>query len=106
MKVAIRTNKVSMAVLKKLEAAGIVVTLIFSGVAGSTELQRGDLNKALAEAKADLVRIAWNDADAFDMENMFDNGVVAYMCDGQPELYSNELAATCSKIAKLEASND
>ena len=37
MKVTIKKSKVSTALLKKLEAAGIVVTLIISSAAGATE---------------------------------------------------------------------
>lgn len=52
-KVAIKVRKVSTDTLRKLEAAGIVVTLIFSGAGYGQELKRADIKTAAVEASMD-----------------------------------------------------
>lgn len=53
MKVTIKKSKVNAGLIKKLEAAGIIVTLIISSSVGAVVLERGDLNKAVAESKVE-----------------------------------------------------
>lgn len=54
MKVVIKANKISLAMVRRLEAAGIVVTLIISGAAGAQGLERGDLKAAVAESVEEM----------------------------------------------------
>lgn len=99
--ITLRTTRVSTALLKRLEAAGIIVTLIIASSAGAQGLERGDLKSAVRASEAELIRIAESDPDAFDLQNMRETGIVRYMCETDAE-YSTELTAACERAAELK----
>jgi hypothetical protein len=101
MKVTIKKSKISMALLKQLEAAGITVTLILSSVAGAQDIQRGDLAGAIEASRAELVAIAQNDPDSFDMEHLEEVGALEYMCGDLG--VSAELDLACSRAMALNS---
>lgn len=97
MKVTIKASKINMGLLKKLEAAGITVTLIMTSAAGATQLTP---KETLQAAKAKLEFIADQDPDSFDMDALKGTGTIAYMCD-VPVFYSHQVDELCALAKSL-----
>lgn len=57
----------------------------------------------MEQLMAALIQIATADPDAFDTQNMKEQGVIKYMCDA-PD-YSKKLIETCRKINELNKRN-
>lgn len=76
-----------------------ILILLLSSLAQAQDLSRGDLSAAIASSKAELMTIATNDPDAFDLDNLEEQGVYSYMCLVDAE-YSTELTTICNKLKR------